>query len=842
MMSPAWRIAIRELSGGIGGFRIYLACIILGVAAIASAGSVTEVFTRGLAGEARMLLGGDVMFTVSQRRLSEEERAIAETLGTTTEKISLNAMAQAGELRRQVDVTGLDDGFPLIGTVELTGEKELQSALSQKNGQWGTAVSQSFLDQFQVEIGDTVEIGSITAEIRARLDRMPDQVGEPGAFGPEALLSTAALEAAGRLSVGQLFRARLITKLPAGLTFDEARQTFEAEFPDSNVRIREPSDAVDGLQELLQILNNFLAIIGIAALIAGGIGVEQATTSFLATRIPAIASLKSLGAESGTIRAAYLLQLGLLALVGSLIGVVVGAAAPFLMVSLAGDRIALPQALGIYPLPLMTALVLGMLAAGLFAIPAIGRARATPPSALFRSLSEEDRTPIPMLEKLLAGACLIGLTVIALVSSSRPFITLALLCGAAACWAIFHGAAWVMRRIARHAALTSRGIWRLALANLAGPGSLATTIIPSLGLGLALLSLVVAIQTNLLRQISETAPANAPSLIFTQIPHDKTEAFDDRIARFGIDSTDASSFRRAPFLFVRVTEIKGVPVDEAPVSESERWVVRGETSVTFLGPQPEEDRLIEGQWWSPDYDGPLLVSVEQGAAGGLGLSVGDTLGIRVFGRDLMAEVASIREVEWGSFGIGSNTAFVFSPGTLEAANPTHVAIVKTNGQQDRNIIAALETDFPDVLVFETRPALEAASKIFEDISLAVNAAASVVTIAGLLVLFGTLGVMTRKRARESALLKTLGAERKTVLKLYASEFALAGGAGALIGSLIGIAASWPIVVLVFEAQWIFPTVPALIILSISLAISAIGGLIVGLQTLSQSPSRVLRSA
>ena len=247
------------------------------------------------------------------------------------------------------------------------------------------------------------------------------------------------------------------------------------------------------------------------------------------------------------------------------------------------------------------------------------------------------------------------------------------------------------------------------------------------------------------------------------------------------------------------------------------------------------------EWWPADYSGPLQLSVELGAARGLRLSPGDTIGIRVFGRDLTAEVSSIRAVEWGSFGIGSNTAFVFSPGTLEAANPFHIAIARTDGSQDRALIAALEQDFPDVLVFETRPALEAATKIFEDISLAVNAAASVVTIAGLLVLFGTLGVVARKRAKEAALLKTLGAERRMVLSLYAGEFAIAGGVGAGLGTLIGMVGSYPVIVSVFEARWHFPLLPVLALVGAALLTSAIGGLIVGLNTLSKSPAQVLRS-
>ena len=180
-MAAAWKIARRELSAGLKGFWIYLACIFLGVATIAAAGSVTKVFTRGLAGEARMLLGGDAMFTVSQRRADAEERAFVEGLGTVTEKVSLNVMGQAGEDRRQVDVTAVDDLFPLIGTVDLSGtDQSLGDVLEPSDAVWGVAVSQSFLDQFDASIGDQVQIGPVQALIRARLDRLPDQQAPSG--------------------------------------------------------------------------------------------------------------------------------------------------------------------------------------------------------------------------------------------------------------------------------------------------------------------------------------------------------------------------------------------------------------------------------------------------------------------------------------------------------------------------------------------------------------------------------------------------------------------------------------------------------------------------------------
>ncbi|MFN3913210.1 ABC transporter permease [Hyphomonas sp.] len=842
MNSVSAKLAWSELSGGIKGFWIYLACLALGTAAIAAAGSVTQTFSRGVAGEARSLLGADAQFTTAQRQPSAQERAFAESLGTTSESVSLDVMGTAGETRAQVDIRAVDGRYPLLGTVTLSGgAADIGDALAQQDGRWGAVVSQSFLDRFDVAVGDAVDLGPVEAVITARLDAVPDRIGTLGTFGPEAMVSLEAMEAAGRLTTGQLFRASTRVLFKPGQTFEDARKRFDTDFSDDGARLRGPENAIDGLQDLLNTLNSFLAVIGIAALVAGGVGVAQATSSFLEARTQSIAVLKVFGADAGTIRAAYLMQLGALALAGTLAGTALGAAAPFLLSLFAGSAIPLPQQLGLYPGELAKAMALGLLAAAVFALPAVGQARATRPSSLFRRAGDADPGAPPWLERGWALAAAASLAALAVVTSFRPVLTAAILVGAVITAGIFVLAAMTVKQLAKAASGGARGFWRLALANLGGPGSLAPSIVPALGLGLALLVLVVSVQTNLIRQISATAPANAPSLIFSQIPFDKVEAFGAVLRANGIDTDDPDAFRQAPFLLARITELKGKALVETDVAESERWVVRGETSLTYLAEKPPETELVAGDWWPADYAGPLLVSVEVDAAKGLGIGLGDTISFRVFGRDVTATVASTRKVDWGTFGIGSNTAFILSPGTLEAANPAFVAIAKAAPEQENAIMTALGKDLREVVVFQTRAALETAARVFGQIAVAVNAAAGIVTLAGLLVLLGTFASLARKRRSEAALLKVFGASRGEILRLYAGEFALAAGVAAGIGTVIGIGAAYPIVRFVFEAQWALPWQPALLVIAAAVLVSAIGGMLVGVATLARTPADVLRT-
>ncbi len=844
MNRAAIKIAFRELSGGLKGFWIYMACIMLGTAAIASAGSVTEVFSRGLANEAKVLLGGDAMFSIRQRQFTQEERFFIINLGDVTESAGLDIMASAGERRRQVNLRAVDENYPLIGTVALSsGQTEFQTALNQNGDIWGAVVSQSFLDAFDAQIGDNIQLGEIKAVINARLDGTPDRIGTPGAFSPEVMVRLDALKSTGLLSAGQIFATGYRVKFnEAAGSFETVEKHAKDNFKDVGLRVREPSDAVDGLQNLLTTLNSFLAIIGIASLVAGGVGVAQATTSFLDTRIASIAALKALGADSHIIRSAYVMQLGILAFIGAFIGMLIGAAAPYLLIALSANGVALPQTLGVYPAPLFKALALGMLAAAIFALPTIGRARATRPAALFRQLTEQSRVKTPSIEKLSAFLAAILLALLAIFSSANAGVTAALLAGAIIAWGIFLLAAYCVKRIAQILAKRAKGFWRLTLSNLGGPGSLAPTIVPALGLGLALLTLVASVQANLLRQISETAPANAPSLVFSQIPNASIGEFDALMSANQIDASDVDVFRRAPFLQGRVISLNDMPIDKDKVAPSERWVVQGETSLTYLSKQPPDAEIVKGDWWAEDYTGELQVSVEMDVAKGLKVGLRDNIGFRVFGREVNAKITSLRRVDWGAFGISSNTAFILSPGTLEAARPYHVAIAKTSAENEDAIIAALGKVLPDVIVFQTRPALATAARLFGNIATAVNAAAAIVTIAGLLVLLGAFAAMARKRQTESALLKVFGAERKNILALYGVEFAFAGAAGAIIGAGLGIAGAYPIVTQVFEAEWTFPWRESLGIAGLAIGISALGGMSVGIATLRQKPARIFSAA
>ncbi len=836
--SAAWWIAMRELRAGSRGFRVFLACLALGVWAIAGAGSMIETLKAGLDQEARTLLGGDVEISVLQRTASDGERARIEAMGPASRVLDTSAMGRVRDRREFVDVRGVDAAYPLLGTLSLEEGATLDGAFQLNDGVYGAVVGRSLLETFEAEPGDIIELGGVEFEIRGVVETEPDRLGGSG-FWPRFISSNEAIEAAGLAQTGALFRESFRVLLDDGADLEAWREDAGAAFEEEGFRVEDRNSAAEGLGELLDMMQAFLAVVGLATLIAGGVGVAQATTAFLASRIPSIAALKALGADGGVIRRAYLIQIAALSGAGLLIGAALGALTPFIIEFLFGDRIPLPARLGVYPGQLLGAVLLGALTALVFALPALGRARATSPASLFRGPAEKGRRIRPWAEYLAAAVCAAAFVAAAAFASPRPLVTLALLGGALFAFVLLLGAAQLVMFAARRAAPRARGFAAIGLANLGGPGSIAPIAATALGLGVALLTLVAVVQTNLVRQITETAPSNLPSVIFTQIPSGEGAAFDAHLAAAGVAVDDVDSYRRAPRLIGRITGINGEPLVREDVDPSERWIIDGSIGLTFSSAPPPEAEITEGEWWPEDYSGPALISIEGDAARGLGAAIGDRMTFRILGREVEAEVANYRRIDWGGF--GSNFAVIFAPGTLEAANPVEIAVARTTPETEAGLSEALEDDFPGVNVIRLRAAMAAASEIFEDLTLVVNALAGIALAAGGLVLIGAFAAAARRRAGEAALLKTLGASRAGVLGLFAAEFAAAGLIAAGIGAAMGAAAAWPIVIFVFEAEWAFPFAPVLLVLAAAAGAAALGGAMTGAQALARPPARVLRA-
>lgn len=834
----ALRFAARELRSGVRGFRIFLACLALGVAAIAAAGSTAEAFRQGLASQAREILGGDLAVTVEQRLFDPAERKAIEATGKTAWAVAARAMAQApsGE-RRLVELRGVSETYPLAGQVTLEGGGGLAQALAPQDGVAGAVVERVLLERLGLKIGDRILVGELPLIVRGVLVQEPDRLSRGFALGPRVMVRRQAVEAGGFLQPGLQFVETARIVLPEGVAPTEARKALRKVVEDRSVRVRDREDAAPGVRWLIDQLEYFLGFIGLASLVAGGLGVFGAVTAFLEERKPAIAVLKALGAEGAFIRNVYLAQIGVLTLLGVGLGLVLGAAAPFVLGGLIPQDLPVPALFALYPGPLIRAGAFGLLSAAAFSLVPLARARATPPASLFR----RDVQGGLKLSVETAGAAIAGLALAALsvLTAPTPLAAGLMIGGVAVSFVLLWGLGLLAAKVAGRLRGGTRGSLRMGLANLAGPRSAARTAAPAIGLGVGLLASVVLIQSSLLRQVAEVAPKTAPAMVFTEIPGARAAEFDRVVAAAFGEKLTVDNYLRAPFLTGRITALNGKPVDRKAIAEKERWAYDNDISMSAIGAEPPSAQVIEGRWWPATYAGPPLLAMEIEAAKAGGLKIGDTVTLSVLGREIEAKLAVLRKVDVGGF--GASFPLVLTPSTLEGAELRHVAIAKGSKAQETKVTQALGGDFPEVNVISVREQLEAATDLFDRLALAIRGAAAVAALAGLLVLTGAIAARAQARTREASILKVLGASRLQIISAYVLEYGAVGVIAGLTGVALGCLAAWPVVTLVFKADWAVDWTGVAALVGGAAVMAGLGGVLASLHALAKRPAAALRA-
>jgi putative ABC transport system permease protein len=393
--------------------------------------------------------------------------------------------------------------------------------------------------------------------------------------------------------------------------------------------------------------------------------------------------------------------------------------------------------------------------------------------------------------------------------------------------------------IARHAPRARSTGLRMAVANIHRPGALTPTIVLSLGLGIALLVTVIEIDANLRHQFSNELPAKAPSFYFLDIPADQAKPFDDFVRTLAPDA----KLEEVPMLRGRIISANGIRAEDLKPKEEAAWVLQSDRGITYSGTVPEGSRIVEGQWWGPDYKGPPLVSFEKKIAEGLGLKLGDPVTVNVLGRDFTVKIANMRTLDWQNLGI--NFVMVFSPHAFDGAPHTHLAtLTYPDGgtpAQEAKIIRAIAEKYPMITTVRVKDALDAIGAIVQNLVLAIRGASGLTLLVAALVLGGALAAGHRHRVYDAVILKTLGATRARLLGAYATEYLLLGVATAVFGVLSGSLAGWLIVTELMHLRFSWQPLPALAASAAAVLVTVALGLAGTFKALGQKPAPVLRN-
>jgi putative ABC transport system permease protein len=839
----ALRFAARELRGGLRGFYVLIACIALGVTAIAGVGSVASGLAEGLSREGRVILGGDLGFSLSLREASATERAFLERHGRLSVAATLRAMARTGDDRSAlVELKAVDGAYPLYGGAVLEPQQELAAALAERNGHFGAAADAALMARLELTPGARITLGAAPIEIRAVLAAEPDKLAGGIGLGPRLLVSEAALRASGLLQPGSVVRWHYRLRLPDNDAGDNAVRAViaaaQAELPEAGWDIRSRANASPALERNVERFTQYLTLVGLTALLVGGVGVANAVKSHLDRRREVIATLKSLGATGAQVFAIYLTQVLALAALGALPGLAVAAALPFLIASAFADILPLPLAPALYPGELALALLYGLMTAAVFALWPLGRAHDMPVSALFRDevagSPQRPRRAYAVGTVLLGGA--LALSAIALAYDRRIAAIFVLV--ALAVLALLQLVAATSMALARRLPRPRSPVFRLALSNIHRPGALTPSVVLSLGLGLALLVTVIMVDGNLRRQLVAALPQTAPAFYFIDIPAAEAERFDAFIR----SQAPRAELERVPMLRGRILAANGVPAEALRPPPDVAWTLQSDRGITFSDEAPAGSRLVEGDWWRSDYRGPPLVSFEKRIADGLGLKLGSPVTVNVLGRNITATVANLRSVDWQSLGI--NFVMVFSPSTFRGAPHTDIATLTFAGgssaAEEVALLKAAAETFPAVTTVRVREALEAVAQLVSSLALAMRGASALTLVVAALVLGGALAAGHRQRLYDAVILKTVGATRARLIGAYALEYLALALATAVFGVAAGSAAAAFVVRNLMSLSFVWLPGPALTAALAAVAATVALGLLGTFTALGQRPGPVLR--
>lgn len=837
------KIALRELRGGVRGFGVFLACLAIGVTAIAGVGSFARALSDGMLREGSRILGGDIAFSLIHRQASAAEMEFFRSKGAVSEIGTMRAMARATSgAATLVELKAVDGAYPLTGAFQLEPNVALPKALLRVGNRFGAVVEQTLLLRLGVTPGTEIRIGDATFLITGTIASEPDRVGAGVGFGPRLIVSQEALQATGLVLPGSLvrwsYRVRMNDSSDSALraTQAQARELF----PNAGWEVRTRSSASPRLEQNVRRLAEFLTLVGLTALLVGGVGVANAVMHYLERKRADIATFKAVGASGGTVFSIYLAEIGMIALVGIALGLAAGTALPFLVTSLFGKLIPLPLAPGIHLGVIALATAFGILVALAFALWPLGRAHDVPVSALFRDTVEERKSWPRRRYVLMVVLAVVSLATLALLVAESRRIALIYIVAAAAIFLVLRFLAWGLMTIAAKLPRPRSTALRLALANIHRPGALTPSVVLSLGLGLALLVTLTLIDGNLRRQLTQSLPKSAPSFFFVDIPSSDVERFNAFIKQHG-GNGDLSE---VPMLRGRILRVKDVPADQVKVLDPEQaWVLQSDRGITFTDALPEGSALVAGEWWPKDYSGQPLVSFEKRAADGLGLKVGDKVSVNVLGRTIEAQIANLRTVEWESLGI--NFVMLFSPNTFRGAPHTILAtLTYPNGGSQKTEIELqrlVAGEFPAVTTVRVKEALETINALVADIAIAVRGASSVTLIASILVLAGALAAGHHNRVYDAVILKTLGATRRRLLLAYGTEYAILGLATAIFATTAGAVAAWFVVENVMNFRFQFEPAAAALAAITAVVLTVVLGLIGTWRALGQKPAPVLRN-
>jgi putative ABC transport system permease protein len=837
-----FRMAGRELRAAPRRLLLLTGTVAIGVAALVAINSFTDNLRDSVRLQARALLGADLAF-VSRQPFSPRVEALLDTLGLNSRLARITSFAGMAYVPRTagtrlVQVAAVQGEYPFYGEIRT----EPRAAWKELHAGQHVIVDPSLLTALSARLGDTIALGEGRFIITGSVLSAPSDAGVRFALGPRIYIPARYLKETALLGFGSRVEYEAFLQLSPSQSAQTLAARYRQPLRPERVRLRTVADDQRNLNDVLTRLTGYLGLVGLTALLLGGIGVASATIVFVRQRADSIAMLRCLGARARTVFGIYLLEAGTMGLVGSLVGALVGVGMQRLLPALLAGIIPVDVVPAISWKAIGLGVAMGVWVAMVFALLPLLAVRRISPLAALRRLSQSEgsgRDAWWAMATLALAASTVALAA-RQVGSWRQGAIFALAVGIALL--ILWAAAWALTRAMRRWLPQAWPyVWRQGLANLHRPANQTVTLVLAIGFGAFLLGTLYLVQHNLLQQLRLTGGPARPNLVLFDIQADQLPAVQRELREAGLPSTGPT-----PIVPMRIRSVKGRPVADLLAStptrdedlRSNAWVYRREYRSTYRDTTVASERVVEGEW-SSVAQSPARISVEQELATELAIGVGDEIVWDVQGVPVVSRVGSLRQVDWARF--EPNFFVVFAPGALETAPQTFVTLTRIPDAGNRGRFQRrLAEHFGNVSTLDLSLLQEALERLVERVALAIRFMALFSLGVGTLVLIGALATSRFQRVREGALLRTLGATRGQVYRVVLAEYLALGLLASAVAFVLAAAAGWAVARFVFEGTFTLPLLQVVALTLTIVTLTVVVGLANSRDVVRRTPLEVLR--
>lgn len=839
-------LAFSETRGAGKRFLFFVICLAIGVGAVMTIKSVSDIMEQAILGESKSLLAADIEIKSSWPQ-SEADRAYQKS---ALPEASFQFLREVHAMARFPSEKGGRNGsllvelksvptraplYPYYGMLKTNPTQPLPDLLSGT----GALVEPNFLLKTKLNVGDTFQLGSVTSRIVGVIEGEPDRISLAFSIGPRVIVSNATLDQSKLIAPGSRIRYKTLVRLPKDMDPEQAVAVLESGLKDKGRSIRTYRDMESNLTSSVDRMGKYLGSVGVIALLMGGIGIAMIIRTFMAQKLDTIAILNCLGATSRTVFKVYLLQAVLLGLIGSLLGVGIGYGLQYLLPSEMSGLLNIQFEPGFLWEPAAQSLSLGIVTTLLFTVWPLIRAVRTRPLRLFRHVAEEEELSKGSRRERWTMSILFALVLMAIIfwqaeSVRRGLVFLVSLVLSAG---LLAGISALLLKSLRKLPPSKRMTRRYGLANLYRPNNQAVSIITALGIGIMLVLSIRLVQMDMVAMLNKNTDIKPPNFFFIDIQRGQNDAFTKVVQKIAPDA----KLELTPLVRSRLHSIDDRKIENWQYKNKpqEEWFITREFVLTYMEKEPPKDNnLVEGRWWNKEEALLSQVSLEEDAARRLGAKLGSQLTVDIQGIPITAEVTSIRKVSWRN--IRTNFYMIFSPGALAKAPVTYVGTVSLDPKKEMALQTAVVDALPNITALSTRDIVDTVESVVNKLLTLVDFMSAFAIVSGLFILSGAIASTKFRRLKESAILKTLGAKRSVVASILGYEYAMLGVIAATIGVLLSAGLSWAVMEYIVKSDWNLRLLPLGWALLTAVLLTTITGIVSSLDVLRNKPIQTLR--